>query len=152
MGLGVDRLAQGSQHELLVPSDVPDEFGFRIMWYVPVSPLDQATYQLKVSGLVEKPQSFSLPQLRRFPQEAQNSRLKCVQCWSARATWGGFRFAHLLEAIKAAEVRQGRSYRLCRQVVRIHVAGGDAIAESLVGAGYGRETSDRSAWRPPASD
>jgi DMSO/TMAO reductase YedYZ molybdopterin-dependent catalytic subunit len=29
-----------------------------------------------------------------------SARLKCVQCWSARTTWGGFRFGHLLEAVK----------------------------------------------------
>ena len=86
--------------EILVPSDTPDEFGFRIMWYVPVRPIDLATYRLKVSGLLEKPQSFTLAQLRRFPQETQTSRMKCVQCCSSRATWTGFRFRHLMEAVK----------------------------------------------------
>jgi methionine sulfoxide reductase catalytic subunit len=98
--LGLSRLTQANQNELLVPSDVPDEFGFRIMWYVPVRPIDPATYRLKVSGLLEKPQSFTLAQLRRFHQEAQNSRMKCVQCWSSRVTWGGFRFGHLVESVK----------------------------------------------------
>src|SRR5260370_412015 len=70
------------------------------MWYNPVPPIDAARYQLKVGGLVEKPQSFSLAQLRSFPQESQNSRMKCVQCWSSRTTWGGFRFGHLLENVK----------------------------------------------------
>ena len=75
LNLGLSRLAQATQNELLVPSDVADEFGFRIMWYVPVRPLDPATYRLKTSGLLEKPQSFTLAQLRRFPQETQLSRL-----------------------------------------------------------------------------
>jgi len=100
IGLGLGPLARATQNELLVPSDVADEFGFRIMWYVPVRPLDPATYRLKISGLLEKPQSFTLAQLRRFPQETQLSRLKCVQCWSSRAAWGGFRFGHLTEAVK----------------------------------------------------
>jgi methionine sulfoxide reductase catalytic subunit len=86
--------------EILVPSDVPDEFGFRIMWYVPVRPIDVVTYRLKVGGLVERPQALAVSQLRRFPQETQNSRMKCVQCWSSRASWGGFRFRHLVEAVK----------------------------------------------------
>src|ERR1017187_1710084 len=85
---------------LLLPSDEPDEFGFRLMWYNPVAPLDPATYRLQISGLVEKPQAFPLAQLRRLPQESQNTRMKCVQCWSSRATWGGFRFGHLVEAVK----------------------------------------------------
>src|SRR5205823_14934391 len=84
--------AAESKRKLLLPSDEPDEFGFRLMWYNPVQPLDAATYQLKIHGLVEKPRSFSLAQLRALPQETQTSRMKCVQCWSARTIWGGFRF------------------------------------------------------------
>ena len=85
---------------LLLPTDEPDELGFRIMWYSPVPPLDPATYHLKIGGLVEKRQTFSLAEMRRFPQEKQNVRLKCVQCWSSRASWGGFRFGHLVESVK----------------------------------------------------
>jgi hypothetical protein len=86
--------------KLLLPSDEPDEFGFRLMWYNPVAPIDAAGYQLKIRGLVEKPQALSLADLRRLPQETQNSRMKCVQCWSARTTWGGFRFGHIVETVK----------------------------------------------------
>jgi len=97
---GLAQTRAQANSEILVPSDVPDEFGFRIMWYVPVRPIDMVTYRLKVGGLVERPQSLAVSQLRRFPQETQNSRMKCVQCWSSRASWGGFRFGHLLEAVK----------------------------------------------------
>jgi sulfoxide reductase catalytic subunit YedY len=100
IALGLERLGQADQSTILVPSDVPDEFGFRIMWYVPVRPINPATYRLKIGGLVEKPQSLTLGQLRKFPHEVQNSRMKCVQCWSSRASWGGFRFGHLMEAVK----------------------------------------------------
>lgn len=86
--------------KLLMPSDEPDEFGFRLMWYNPVPPIDQSRYQLRVGGLVEKPLALSVAELRRLPQESQSSRMKCVQCWSSRATWGGFRFGHLLEMAK----------------------------------------------------
>jgi DMSO/TMAO reductase YedYZ molybdopterin-dependent catalytic subunit len=92
--------AADSQGKLLLPSDSPDEFGFRFMWYNPVAPLDAARFQLKVHGLVEKPQSLLLADLRRLPQETQNSRMKCVQCWSSRTAWGGFRFGHLMESVK----------------------------------------------------
>ena len=92
--------AAGSKSKLLLPSDEPDEFGFRLMWYNPVPALDASSYRLKVHGLVEKLQLFALADLRRFPQDSQSSRLKCVQCWSARTAWGGFRFAHLLETTK----------------------------------------------------
>jgi DMSO/TMAO reductase YedYZ molybdopterin-dependent catalytic subunit len=86
--------------KLLLPSDQADEYNFRLMWYNPVAPIDPATYRLQVKGLVEKPLSFSVADLRRLPHESQNSRLRCVQGWSARTDWGGFRFGHLLEAAK----------------------------------------------------
>jgi methionine sulfoxide reductase catalytic subunit len=86
--------------KLLLPSDQPDEHGFRLMWYNPVPPVDQAKWRLEVRGLVEKPQSFSVADLRRLPAAQQSSRMKCVQCWSARATWGGFRFEPLLDVVK----------------------------------------------------
>jgi DMSO/TMAO reductase YedYZ molybdopterin-dependent catalytic subunit len=92
--------AADEKPRLLLPSDDPDELHFRLMWYNPVPPLDSARYQLKIHGLVDKPQSLSLADLRRLPQEAQDSRMKCVQCWSSRTVWGGFRFGHLLEMAK----------------------------------------------------
>jgi sulfoxide reductase catalytic subunit YedY len=92
--------------KLLLPSDEPDELGFRLMWYNPVAAIDITSYQLTIRGLVEKPQVLSLEQLRRFPQETQSSRLKCVQCWSARTNWGGFRFPHLIELVKPLRTAQ----------------------------------------------
>lgn len=89
-----------SKSKLLLPSDEPDEFGFRLMWYNPVPALDPLSYRFKVHGLVEKPQVFALTDLRRMPQDSQSSRMKCVQCWSARTIWGGFRFGHILETAK----------------------------------------------------
>src|SRR5579864_6058887 len=91
---------RGAETKLLLPSDTPDEFNFRLMWYSPVPPIDQKTYKLQVKGLVDNPANLSVADLRRLPHETQNTRLKCVQCWSARADWGGFRFGHLLEAAK----------------------------------------------------
>jgi DMSO/TMAO reductase YedYZ molybdopterin-dependent catalytic subunit len=92
--------------KLLLPSDESDELGFRLMWYNPVPALDITTYRLTIRGLVEKPQVLSLDQLRRLPQETQSSRLKCVQCWSARTNWGGFRFPHIIELVKPLRTAQ----------------------------------------------
>ena len=97
---GMAGLRAADTRTLLMPSDTPDELGFRLMWYNPVAPLDQHAYRLKVAGLVEKPLSFSVDDLRRLPHDTQSSRLKCVQCWSARTEWGGFRFGHLMELAK----------------------------------------------------
>ena len=90
----------GAETKLLLPSDKADEFGVRLMWYNPVPAIDQSTYKLRVSGLVDNPMSLSVADLRRLPRETQNTRMKCVQCWSSRTEWSGFRFGHLLEAVK----------------------------------------------------
>ena len=89
-----------AETRLLLPSDQPDEHGFRLMWYNPIPPIDQKTWRLKIGGLVERPVALPLGELRKLSQESQSSRMKCVQCWSGRATWGGFRFGHLLEMAK----------------------------------------------------
>ena len=86
--------------DLLMPTDQADEMGFRIMWYNPSPAIDPATYSLRIGGLIEKPQSLAIADLRRLPRETQNSRMKCVQGWSSRTDWGGFRFGQLLEIAK----------------------------------------------------
>src|SRR5215471_3402402 len=91
---------RGADTKLLLPSDKPDEYHFRLMWYNPVSPIDQNSYRLRIGGLVSNPLALSLAELRKLPRETQSSRLKCVQCWSSRAEWGGFRFGELLERAK----------------------------------------------------
>src|ERR1700704_759742 len=91
---------RASETKLLLPSDQPDERGFRLMWYNPIPPIDQKTWRLKIGGLVDRPAALSLAGLRELAQESPNSRVKCVQCWSARAEWGGFRFQPLLEMVK----------------------------------------------------
>ena len=85
---------------LLLPTDTPDELGFRIMWYNPVPPIDRQSYALEVGGLVERAARYPVEALEEFPRVTQSSRLKCVQCWSARTSWGGFRFHHLLDEVK----------------------------------------------------
>jgi DMSO/TMAO reductase YedYZ molybdopterin-dependent catalytic subunit len=95
--------ASPNESKILLPTDTPDEYGFRIMWYNPVPPIDKATYRLKVRGLVDQPLEMTIDELRAFPQVSQNSRMKCVQCWSSRATWGGFRFEHFLDRVKPAK-------------------------------------------------
>lgn len=102
-GMAAATTASAQRRKLLLPSDIPDELGFRIMWSNPVPPPDVSQWRLEVKGLVEKPQSFTLDQLRALPQETQSARMKCVQCWSARTDWGGFRFGALLDLVKPAK-------------------------------------------------
>jgi DMSO/TMAO reductase YedYZ molybdopterin-dependent catalytic subunit len=59
-----------------------------------------ADYQLKVDGLVEKPASFSLAQLRELPSRTQITRHDCVEGWSAIAKWKGAKLAAMLDAVR----------------------------------------------------
>ena len=59
-----------------------------------------AGYRLEVEGLVEKPASFSLAELRALPSRTQITRHDCVEGWSAIAKWKGTRLSALLEAVR----------------------------------------------------
>ncbi len=92
--------ARADEAHLLLPSDQPDELAFRLMWFNPVPPLDKKSYRLTVKGLCDKPESFSIADLRALPRVSQNARMKCVQCWSSRTDWGGFRAVSLFDIVK----------------------------------------------------
>ena len=59
-----------------------------------------AQYRLEVGGLVEKPASLSLAELRALPSRAQITRHDCVEGWSAIGKWKGARLAALLEQVR----------------------------------------------------
>ena len=61
------------------------------------TPVDHDTWRLEVTGLVESPGSFSLTDLLAWSQVEQVSRMKCVECWSFKAKWGGFNYQTLAE-------------------------------------------------------
>jgi DMSO/TMAO reductase YedYZ molybdopterin-dependent catalytic subunit len=57
-------------------------------------------YRLKVGGLVERPMTFSLADLRKLPSRTQITRHDCVEGWSAIGMWKGARLSALLEEVK----------------------------------------------------
>lgn len=59
-----------------------------------------ADYRLKVGGLVERPRSFSLTEIRSLPSRTQTTRHDCVEGWSAIAKWKGARLSMLLEEVQ----------------------------------------------------
>ena len=77
--------------KLIIPTDTPDRFRLKVMEFNPVPGIDPAAWMLEVGGLVERPVKFRLSDVKRLPTVDQSSRLKCVQCWSARILWHGFR-------------------------------------------------------------
>jgi DMSO/TMAO reductase YedYZ molybdopterin-dependent catalytic subunit len=58
------------------------------------------TYRLKVGGLVERPMSFSLEDIRSLPSRTQITRHDCVEGWSAIGKWKGARLSALLETVR----------------------------------------------------
>lgn len=56
-----------------------------------------ADWRLTVSGLVGKPLSLSLDELKALPQRTQITRHDCVEGWSAIGQWTGPNLSHLLQ-------------------------------------------------------
>ena len=65
-------------------------------------------WRLPVSGLVERPVSFSLDDIRRLPARTQITAHVCEQGWSAIAEWTGAPLLRVLEA--AGGVRPAARY------------------------------------------
>jgi sulfoxide reductase catalytic subunit YedY len=51
------------------------------------------TWTLLSDGLCNNSRRFTLEELKSLPSITQKSRLKCVECWSAKAEWQGFHFS-----------------------------------------------------------
>ena len=56
-----------------------------------------ADYRLTIDGLVERPQSLSLADLRAAPARTQITRHDCVEGWSCIGQWTGARLGPLLQ-------------------------------------------------------
>jgi len=57
---------------------------------------DFANWKLSVDGLVARPASFTLAELKRFPPRTQITHLACEEGWSFIAEWTGVPLSYLL--------------------------------------------------------
>lgn len=57
-------------------------------------------WTVTVGGLVHKPRTYDLDDLKRFPQEERIYRLRCVEGWSMVIPWLGFPLAALLDVVE----------------------------------------------------
>jgi len=55
-----------------------------------------ADWRLAVDGMVARPASFSVPELKSFPWRSQITHLACEEGWSYIAEWIGVPLSHLL--------------------------------------------------------
>jgi DMSO/TMAO reductase YedYZ molybdopterin-dependent catalytic subunit len=65
--------------------------------YLAVKSNDFAAYRLQVAGLVDKPLSLSLDELRAMPSRTQITRHDCVEGWSCIAQWTGVQLSRVLD-------------------------------------------------------
>jgi len=60
-----------------------------------------AEWRLAVDGMVARPTSFSLADLRSFPSRSQITLIACEEGWSYIAEWSGVPLAHILDLVGA---------------------------------------------------
>jgi DMSO/TMAO reductase YedYZ molybdopterin-dependent catalytic subunit len=88
-------------------------------------------YRLVVDGLVERPLSLSLEQVRALPSRTQITRHDCVEGWSSIGKWTGARLGPLLD--------QAGLRKTARYIV-FHC--GDTLEQTLDGSGQYYESID----------
>jgi DMSO/TMAO reductase YedYZ molybdopterin-dependent catalytic subunit len=58
-----------------------------------------ADWRLSVNGMVDRPASFSLGQLKSYPSRSQITQLQCEEGWSYIAEWIGVPLSHVLDVV-----------------------------------------------------
>ncbi len=61
-----------------------------------------ANWRLRIDGMVARPISLSVAELRRLPSRTQITRHDCVEGWTAIAKWSGVQLGLLLKAAGVA--------------------------------------------------
>ncbi|PZO75549.1 MAG: molybdopterin oxidoreductase [Mesorhizobium amorphae] len=95
---GSDRLApefaESEIRQPMRPNGVtnPRDLGYRMM-----QANDFADWRLEITGLVERPLSFSREELMAMPARTQITRHDCVEGWSCIAKWTGVPLAFALD-------------------------------------------------------
>jgi len=59
-----------------------------------------ADWRLSVNGMVAKPASFSLAQLKSYPSQSQITMIQCEEGWSYIAEWIGVPLSQILQAVE----------------------------------------------------
>jgi DMSO/TMAO reductase YedYZ molybdopterin-dependent catalytic subunit len=58
-----------------------------------------ADWRFSVNGMVARPASFSLDQLKSYPSHTQITMLQCEEGWSYIAEWIGVPLSHVLDVV-----------------------------------------------------
>ena len=72
-----------------------------------------AHYRLRVGGLVENPQLFSMAAISAMPKQEQITEHFCIQGWTGVAKWGGVSMGHIMDVVRpTVEARYAVFYSL----------------------------------------
>jgi DMSO/TMAO reductase YedYZ molybdopterin-dependent catalytic subunit len=93
--------AQRRRAGWIIPTNKPGRFPLKVMAFNPIPAPDPTTWELAIEGLGAQPLRLKAADLDRLPRVTQSSRLKCVQCWSGRISWEGFRCQELFRLVQA---------------------------------------------------
>lgn len=82
--------------------DVTPRERFPLNSYLTHDPeVDLDTWELEVSGLVQRPGAYSLDAIRELPKVVQNTRHICIEGWDVIGNFGGARIAAFLDRVGA---------------------------------------------------
>jgi DMSO/TMAO reductase YedYZ molybdopterin-dependent catalytic subunit len=84
--------------------------------YIALREKDFSEYRLTVTGLVERPSSFSLAELRNIPARTQITRHDCVEGWSCIAKWTGVPLTTILDQVRVKPSAQFVVFRCFDQM------------------------------------
>jgi DMSO/TMAO reductase YedYZ molybdopterin-dependent catalytic subunit len=94
---------------------------FYINYWKPLRRIKSEDWTLEVGGLCESPQTFTLDEIKKLPARTQTSRMKCVECWSAKAEWSGFHFSELMKLCPPQPEATGVVFH-CGDVYKEHLS------------------------------
>jgi sulfoxide reductase catalytic subunit YedY len=96
-GIGDYRKDKNIPKQYIQNRDTPD---FHIRSANPFMGVETNNWGLVVTGMVKKTIALGYEDLFGFKLHSQVSRLKCVECWSATATWEGFHVDDLFDRVQ----------------------------------------------------
>ncbi len=89
-----------------------------------------ADYKFEITGMVEKPVSFTLDELHNMPSRTQITRHDCVEGWSCIAQWTGVPLGHLLDQAKVKPEARYVVFK-CLDTIEQSLAGDIKYYESI---------------------
>lgn len=92
-------LAREFSRNQISPRPFPNELGPLPAEFKKLQAAKFVDWRLTIDGLVERPGSYSLDQLKSYPAHSQITEVVCEEGWSYIAEWNGVRLSHVLDLV-----------------------------------------------------